>query len=99
MLKRDYEGQNCSVARALEVVGGFTAVFNDAKKDNDGDMMHLSDTTDKPRDAYVMLGGDCNRHGDAVQPGVPAVIDSPPLIFHKSQFVPAVPAESLISKR
>ncbi|HEY2827302.1 MAG TPA: PSD1 and planctomycete cytochrome C domain-containing protein [Pirellulales bacterium] len=52
------------------------AVFNDAKKDNDGDIMHLSDTTDKPRESYVMLGGDYNRHGDEVEPGVPAVIDN-----------------------
>ncbi len=52
------------------------AVFNDAKKDNDGDIMHLSDKLDKPRKTYVMLGGDYNRHGDQVEPGVPAVLDN-----------------------
>ena len=52
------------------------AVFNDAKKDNDGDIMHLSDPRDKPRTTYVMLGGDYNRHGDEVQAGIPAVIDN-----------------------
>ncbi len=51
------------------------AVFNDAKKDNNGDIMHLSDTLDKPRKTYIMLGGDDNRHGDQVEPGVPAVLD------------------------
>src|SRR5262249_20124374 len=51
-------------------------IFNDAKKDNSDDIMHLSDPTEPPRKTYVMLGGDYNRHGDEVQPGIPAVVDN-----------------------
>jgi hypothetical protein len=56
--------------------------------------MHLSDSLDKPRKTYVMLGGDYNRHGEEVQPGVPAVIDN-----GRAQFPPADEGRSSAGRR
>ncbi len=49
------------------------AIFNNIEKRADEDIMHVRDL--KNRKTYVMLGGDFNRRGEGVEPGIPAVID------------------------
>ncbi|HEY2880865.1 MAG TPA: PSD1 and planctomycete cytochrome C domain-containing protein [Pirellulales bacterium] len=51
------------------------AIFNNADKVNDGEMMQLRDRTANLRKTYVMLGGEYQHHGDEVQPGIPAVLE------------------------
>jgi hypothetical protein len=65
------------------------AVFNGLDKRNDQAIMHVRDLTQ--RKTYVMLGGDYNRHGDEVQPGVPAVVDNGRAQFPAEDLTPTDP--------
>lgn len=64
------------------------AVFDNAEKVDDKEIMQVRDPASPPHKTYVMLGGDCNRPGTEVQPGVPAVLDNSNSAFPASTSAP-----------
>jgi mono/diheme cytochrome c family protein len=51
------------------------AVFNNANKSNADEIMHLREPGVVLRKTFILLGGDAARHGEEVDPGVPAVLE------------------------
>ncbi len=64
------------------------AVFDNVEKVDDNEIMHVRDPATPPRKTHVMLGGDCNRPGAEVQPGVPAVLDNGKAMFPAATAAP-----------
>ncbi len=64
------------------------AVFDNVEKVDDNEIMHVRDPATPPRKTHMMLGGDCNRPGAEVQPGVPAVLDNGKAMFPAATTAP-----------
>ena len=70
------------------------AIFNNANKSNDDDIMHLREPGVVLRKTFILLGGDAARHGEEVDPGVPAVLEEHKTGYSIGEVRPTAAAEA-----